>query len=158
MKARRIVTGDAADIPLILPLVAEVQTLHANALPGRFAQSPDPAELEAFFRTILNDSGYLLICKEDDKPLGYLLWTVVVRPANPFRHAERMGLLDHITVTHSARRQGIGLSLINAMKEAMRAEGLTGWAVTYWNFNTASAALMAKAGATPAHIRAEGSL
>lgn len=110
------------------------------------------------FRTILNDSGHLLICKEDGQALGYLLWTVAARPANPFRHAERMGLLDHIAVTHTARRQGIGLSLINAMKDAMRAEGLTGWAVTYWNFNKASAALMERTGATPAHVRAEGSV
>ncbi len=158
MNARRIVTGNAADIPAILPLVAEVQTLHANALPGRFAQSPDQGELLEFFGTILKDSGHLLICKEEDQALGYLLWTIAARPANPFRHAERMGLLDHIAVTNPARRQGIGLSLINTMKAAMRADGLTGWAVTYWHFNTASAALMAKAGAIPAHIRAEGTL
>ena len=136
-----------------------MQRLHADAQPGRFIANPDQVALTRFFEKALADGGTLLLARDaGGTVIGYLLWTITERVENAFRHAEREGLLDQICVAPAARRQGIAQALIAVMKDQMRAAGLERWAVTYWNFNSASAALMESAGVRPGHIRAEGHL
>lgn len=94
----------------------------------------------------------------DGADLGYLVFEVQSRPGTALTLPEWRGFLHHIAVAPGARRQGVGLALIEAMKTRLRAEGIPRWATSYWLFNQASAGLMAKAGAAPGWAFADAQL
>lgn len=151
---RQISPEEAAEL---VPLNIVVQNLHAAHCPETYPADPDPAALAAHLAAMLARTGVFALAW-GAPPLGYVLAEVQDIPGDPLRHARRRGMIHHLSVAASARRQGIGLALIEAAKERFRAAGAAQWVVTYRSFNVASAALMAKAGATPGLIAGEGVL
>lgn len=149
-------TGDGGRIA---PLNAIVQDLHAAARPDLFRSGADPSEVAGYFASWLVRPGMTaLIACAAGQDLGYLLFEVQDRPGDCLTKAEKRGILHHIAVIGTARRRGIGSALIAAMCGRLQAAGVRRWTTSYWTFNDASAALMAKAGATPAYVVAEAAI
>ncbi len=88
--------------------------------------------------------------------VGFLSYNILDLPQRPFKEANRMGHLHHIAILPAYQRQGFGTKLVEQMKSELVLKQITRWIVSYWCFNKASAALMARAGATPYQIYAEG--
>src|SRR5262245_40173560 len=93
---RRATTADAE---LVSSLNADVQVLHAAALPWRFKPpGPDtfpPAAAEA----LLAKSGHVVLIAElFGKPVGYAYAEIVHRPETPFHYAHAMVHLHHISI------------------------------------------------------------
>ena len=145
-----------ADIPLILPLVRQVPALHVADMPARYWPQQDADALTAFYQDRLDQGQTILIDDRDGVAAGFALFLVKNLPENLFRRAETLGHLDQICVDKAFRRQGVGKALINEMIGRLRAKDIARWSADYWVFNTASAALMASCGATPAFHHAEG--
>ncbi|WP_158243211.1 GNAT family N-acetyltransferase [Acidimangrovimonas sediminis] len=151
---REISPEDAAQL---VPLNTLVQNLHAAECPHIYPADPDPAALAAHLAATLARPGTFALAW-GAPPLGYVLAEVQEIPGDLLRHPARRGMVHHISVAATARRQGIGLALVEAAKARFRDAGATHWAVTYRVFNDASAALMARAGAAPGLILGEGAL
>ena len=154
MKIRQIDVSEAA---LLVPLNAVVQSLHVAARPDVFHAQATKAEVTAYFAETLAQPGWFALIAEDaeGQAVGYALCEVQDVARNAMHNTGRRGFLHHIAVAEAARRQGVASALLGAAKGRFQAAGATVWATTYWQFNAASAGLMAKAGLRPAIVLAD---
>ncbi len=152
----RPIAPDEAD--LLLPLLLQLHALHAEARPTHHRLGPDPEQVLPFLRDWLSgkETTALVAFAPDGAALGYLIVEIETRDPTPLRPPQQRGMLHHIAVDQGARRLGIGSALLDAMKAHLRAHGVTRVVAIYATFNTASAALMRKAGLAPFNIIAEG--
>lgn len=153
MKIRPIDLSEAA---LLVPLNDVVQRLHAAHRPDIFPPEPSADAVAAHFADTLARPGWFaLLAETQTGAIGYALCEVQRIEAHAVHHARTRGFLHQVAVAAAARRHGVGLALVEAAKARFRAEGATVWATTYWAWNDASTALMAKAGARAAIILAD---
>src|SRR5690348_15376323 len=128
--------GTAADAEIISSLNADVQSLHAQALPTRFKPpSPEtfpPAEAAALF----DHAGNLVfIADVDSVPVGYAYAEVIHRFETPFTYAFDMIYLHHISVRPDHRKRGAGRALINAVLTVAGERGIDLVTLDVWSFN-----------------------
>ena len=156
MLIRRIDPSEAA---LLVPLNAGMQRLHAARRPDIFPAEANAAAVTAHFaETLARPGWFALLAEADGAVIGYALCEVQRIEAHALHHARTRGFLHHVAVAEAARRRGVGLALVQAVRARFLAEGSTVWATSYWAWNDASAALMAKAGLRPAIILADAPL
>jgi GNAT superfamily N-acetyltransferase len=144
---RRATTADAE---LVSSLNADVQALHAAAVPWRFKPpGPDtfpPAAAEA----LLARPGYhAFIAEIDGKPVGYAAAEIMRRAETPFHYAHAMIHLHHISVRPDSRRQGIGNALLAAVRSVGNDDGITMMTADVWVFNENARAFFRRHGLTP---------
>lgn len=150
---------ETRDARRIVPLNAVVQDLHAAMRPDLFRSGAPAPEVASYFASWMGRPGiHVLVAAEDGRDLGYALYELQARPGDCLTMPEQRGILHHIAVIEAARRRGIGMGLIGAMRDRLAAEGVRRWTTSYWSFNAASAALMTKAGARPAYVVAEAAV
>jgi diamine N-acetyltransferase len=128
-----------ADAEAISRLSADVQEVHATALPDLFkppaAYSFPPAEVAELIRA---PESLLFLAEIDSQPVGYAYAEVIRRPDGPFRLAQEMVYLHHISVHPDHRRKGVGDALIGAWRAAAEEVGITLLALDVWSFNEAA--------------------
>lgn len=151
---------DTAKAHRLVPLLEQVQAIHAAAHPDIFKAPSDPDALLAEIRQMLGQEGTtaLLAVGEDGSSLGYAICGIRLIEPTPLIHGRKVGVLHHISVERACRRQGIGLALVEAAKARLREQGITRMQASYWAFNDASAGLMRKAGLAPSGLWTEGPL
>ncbi|OIQ76684.1 acetyltransferase (GNAT) family protein [mine drainage metagenome] len=150
---------EASEAALLVPLNAVMQRLHAAARPDVFHCDASEAEVAEYFAETLARVGWFaLVAEVEGRAVGYALCEVQRVEGNAMNRARVRGFLHHIAVAENARRRGVATALIEAAKARFRAEGATVWATTYWVWNEASVALMAKAGLTPAITLSDAAL
>jgi GNAT superfamily N-acetyltransferase len=130
---RRATTADAE---LVSRLNADVQALHAAALPWRFKPpGPDtfpPAAAEA----LLAKPGHVVFIAElSGEPAGYAYAEIVHRAETPFHYAHAMVHLHHISVRPEFRKQGVGNALLEAVRSVGKDQGITLMMAEVWAFN-----------------------
>lgn len=149
----------AGESALLLPLHAELHHDHVSARPDVFHDRGSADARAAHLAGLLARPGWFALLAEDGKgPAGYLLGEVQNIEADAVQCARLRGFIHHIATRPDARRRGIATALLAAARTRFEAEGATIWAVTYWAWNQASAALMARAGFRPAVILADAPL
>jgi diamine N-acetyltransferase len=130
---RRATTADAE---LVSSLNADVQALHAAALPWRFKPpGPDtfpPAAAEAL---LAKPTHVVLIAEIDGEPVGYVYAEIIHRPETPFHYAHAMVHLHHISVRPEFRRQGVGNTLLEAVRSVGKDQDITLMTAEVWAFN-----------------------
>ena len=128
-----------ADAEAISRLSADVQEVHATALPDLFkspaAYSFPPAEIAELIRA---PESLLFLAEIDSQPVGYAYAEVIRRPDGPFRLAQEMVYLHHRSVRPDHRRKGVGDALIGAWRTAAEELGITLLALDVWSFNEAA--------------------
>ena len=140
----------------LLPLLHQVHALHVDHQPERYPPLQNNAEtLDWLSGWLKGENMHCLVAEEGGSLSGYAIYEIEHRPAMPLRHAETRGMLHHIAVDHTHRRQGIGRALVQAVRARLNADGITILATTYASFNKASAQLIADAGLAPKMIYAE---
>jgi ribosomal protein S18 acetylase RimI-like enzyme len=131
----------AADAEAISALNADVQAVHAHALPWRFKQPGPgtftPADAAAL---IAADNRLAFIAEVDGEPAGYAYAEVVRRPETSSHYAHEMVYLHHISVRPEHRRKGVGTALIEAVRAAGKEAGINLLALDVWSFNDAARA------------------
>ena len=141
------------DAACLIPLLRQVHDLHVIAHPDLYRAEPPDQDLAAFLQNwIARPEVTALIAGTVPNPSGYLIYEIETRPASVLRHAETRAMLHHICVEAAARREGIGQAMIGKMAETLRARRISNMVTTYAAFNSASAALMARAGFAPLTI------
>ena len=152
---RQITAEDAA---CLVPLLAQVHAVHAEALPDRYQPAPAPHGLLAALRDRMEDpeTTSLAAFAPDASALGGVIVRIGGREPSPLFAGDWWGHLGLVAVDRARRRAGIGPALIDAMKTRLRAQGIGRLRADHAAFNAPSAALMRKAGLQPIAIIVEG--
>jgi ribosomal protein S18 acetylase RimI-like enzyme len=144
---RRSIEADAEVLSL---LNADVQNLHASALPERFKPlGPDTFPATAARALLARPSNLVFIAEVDSKPAGYAYAEVVRLPDSPFRHAWDEVHLHHISVRPAYRRKGIASLLLDAVRAAAAETGISLVTLQVWTFNEDAQAFFRRQGFTP---------
>jgi ribosomal protein S18 acetylase RimI-like enzyme len=148
---RRANVDDAA---LVASLNADVQAIHAAAMPAHFK----PAGAQAFARSeivaLLTDRQNLVFIADiEGEPAGYAYAEIIRRPETSLVYAHDMIYIHHISVRPAQRRRGVGSALIAALRGAGRELDIGRLALDVWLFNDAARAFFRRHGFTPQHQR-----
>ncbi len=148
------------DASSIIPLINQVQRIHAERLPETFRENIPAAELEAFLRNWLSRENVtaLLATGSKGKPVGYLIFEIQAKEPGTFKKPNTTCFLHHIAVDEHHRRQGVGTALIDEMKQRAQQNRAVSIVSEYYAFNHASSALMKSAGLEPVSIVVESKI
>jgi ribosomal protein S18 acetylase RimI-like enzyme len=142
-----IANATQADIPDILRLNLEVQSLHASLAPQNFLQDCDEQELFEFWRAQLNTPRHKVrLAKMGGGIVGYLWFELQERPKTPFNPPRTRLYIHHIGVAASVRRSGVGEALIAQLHAEARALGVSDLLLDTWAANSSARAFFQKAG------------
>lgn len=126
------------NIDALVGLNAEVQKLHADALPYLFKQPDNPAAIIADFRDrILADpEGRVFLAEINGEAVGYAYARINHRPDNAYTYAFDTIHIDQIGVKSAYQGQGCGRALIQAVFEWACAEKIDRVTLDTSDFNT----------------------
>jgi ribosomal protein S18 acetylase RimI-like enzyme len=148
----RVATTD--DAPAIALLNADVQGVHADALPWRFKQpGPDTFTAADAAAVIARPDHVTLLAQADGAPAGYIVAEIVRRADTAQHHAHSMIYVHHISVRPAVRRRGIGRALLDAVKQHGESLGITTLALDAWAFNESALAFFKRYGLVPYNVR-----
>jgi shikimate dehydrogenase len=137
------------DAERIATLTADVQRLHADALPHLFKR-PGPLFLVETLREWLGDPQRIfLLAERGDEAVGCLFVEIQQRPENEFAHARHRLHIEHIAVNPACQQQGYGAQLIAAAKTIAQEQGLPLLTLQVWHFNTNAQDFFARQGFVP---------
>jgi len=144
---RRATTADAE---LVSALNADVQALHAAALPWRF-KPPGPGTFPPKdAEALLAKSDHLtFIAEVAGEPAGYASAEIVRRTETSFHHPFAMVHLHHISVRPDHRQQGVGNALLAAVRAAGKEQGITLLSADVYTFNERARAFFRRNGFSP---------
>src|SRR5262249_32105651 len=109
---RRATLADAA---LLSSLNAEVQAIHAAALPGWFTPTAPQAFPPGAAASLLgNPYNLVLVAQIGAEPVGYVYASMAHHAETPWRYAYDMIYINQIGVRAAHRRRGVGAALIAA--------------------------------------------
>ena len=141
----RLATPDDAEI--IAALNAEVQQVHAEALPSLFKPPSSETFPASLVRQLLADpSTYTFLGYVNGAPAGYIYAQILRREETAWRYAWDRLYIHHIAVTQVYQRHGVGQALIHAAIDVAKAHGLSTIALDVWSFNTKARAFFAAQG------------
>lgn len=103
-----------ADLPMLLPMVRELQAHERLPAPGK--------EVESALRALLADDrlGCVLVAESDGRPAGY----AVLGFGYSLEFHGRDAFVDELYVVDAAREKGLGSLLLDAAEMACRARGI----------------------------------
>lgn len=139
MATIRIRQAGAGDADALSLLNADVQALHAAAVPWWF-KPPGPGSFPpgAAAALIAKPENLVFLAEAAGAPTGYAYAEIIRQAETPFRHACEMVHLHHLSVRPACRRQGVGSALIAAVRAAAAERGITLLGADVWSFNDAA--------------------
>lgn len=141
---RKAVEQDAA---ILGALNADVQAVHAAALPWLFKPAGPEAFPPARVRDILADpDNVIFIAETGGDAAGYAWAQIQERPETPWTYAHDVMYLHHLSVKPACRRRGIGHALVDAVRAAAADAGITRVALDVWTFNEDARAFFRRCG------------
>jgi ribosomal protein S18 acetylase RimI-like enzyme len=145
---RRATSADAA---LLSSLNAEVQAIHASALPAWFKPPPGPP---AFPPALVDNTNNLVFVAEvGAEPAGYVYASVTRHAETPWRYAYEMIYLHQIGVRAAHRRRGVGSALVGAVRTEAASRNVALLGLDVWSFNADAKAFFQRQGFAPYNER-----
>jgi len=142
------------DADALSSLNADVQAVHATALPWLFKPPGEDTFARAGLGELLErPENLVFIAESDGAAAGYAYAEIVRRPQTPFQHAHDMVYLHQISVRSAFRRHGVGTALIGAVRAAANEDGIALVALDVWTFNDAARAFFRRHGFGPCSER-----
>jgi ribosomal protein S18 acetylase RimI-like enzyme len=142
------------DASLISMLNADVQAIHANALPWRFKQPGPDTFTAADAEALLSQPDHVaFLAHVDATPAGYVVAEIARYPETARHHARSMVYVHQISVRPAVRRRGVGRALMDAVKAHGEAAGISLMALDAWSFNDQALAFFRDYGLVPYNIR-----
>jgi ribosomal protein S18 acetylase RimI-like enzyme len=151
VSVRRAKVGDEAVISV---LNADVQELHANAMPWLF-KSPSAGAFppEAAAVLLASEDSLVYLAYVDEAPVGYAYAQVRRLPDTPYRYAFDEIYLHHISVQPHYRGRGVGGALVDAVNQAAGDMNIKQVALDVWSFNEPALAFFRKHGFDTHNVR-----
>ena len=142
------------DADVMSALNADVQAVHAAALPESFKPPGPEAFSPAAAAAVLAEPDNLVFVAEVDAvPAGYAYAEVRRVPETSSRYAYEMVYLHHLSVRPGYRRQGVGARLLDAVRAAGDDLGIALLALDVWSFNESARAFFHRRGFKPYNER-----
>jgi ribosomal protein S18 acetylase RimI-like enzyme len=143
----------ARDFDAVARLNAEVQQLHADALPHLFK----PVSPESFprprFEHMLGQEGCHLRVAVADGPVAYLLAELVEPPQTHARFAQRVLRIHEVSVAADFRGRGCGSALLQDAQSLAESSGVTRLDLDTWWFNEHARGFFKAAGFRELNVR-----
>ena len=141
-----------ADAPTLVSLNADVQAIHAAALPWRF--KPPGAYKTADAQALLaRPDNFAFIAEIDGAPAGYVVAEAIHHPETGRHHAHAMIYVHEISVREAQRRRGVGRALMDAVSARGKELGIDRVALDTWSFNEGALKFFQRYGLTPYNVR-----
>jgi ribosomal protein S18 acetylase RimI-like enzyme len=137
-----------ADAEWVSALNAEVQAVHAAALPWRFKPPGAFAKAEVS-GLLVKPENLVFLALVDRDPAGYAYAEVVRRPETSLTYAYEMVHIHHLGVSSNHRRQGVGGTLLGAVRAAGLELGIGLLTLDVWSFNEGARAFFRRHGFDP---------
>jgi len=133
---RRAALGDAEAVS---SLNADVQALHAEALPFRF-KPPGPATFPPAEAAGLlgKPETIMFVAEMDAVPVGYIYAERMQRPETPFTYAHELVYIHHISVRPKFREKDMGEALLDAVRAAAAELKIELITLDVWSFNASA--------------------
>jgi GNAT superfamily N-acetyltransferase len=138
------------DAELISALNADVQAVHASALPGRFKPpGPDSFPTAEAAALLANSDNIVFLADVDRAAAGYAYAEVVRRAETSLTYAYEAVYLHHISVRPEYRRRGVGSALLSAVRDSGYGLGIKLLTLDVWSFNEDARAFFQRQGFNP---------
>ena len=138
-----------ADADAVSALNAQVQALHAEALPWRFkppgSATFPPAEAAAL---IAKPENIIFVAEIAGAPIGYIYAEVLRREETPFTFAHVMVHIHHISVHRDFRAKDVGEALLDAISAAAADLKIELVTLDVWSFNASARSFFRRNGFT----------
>jgi ribosomal protein S18 acetylase RimI-like enzyme len=138
-----------ADYEPVCQVLAEVDALHQQALPGIFQTPPGPARDPEYIASVLADENSALFVAV---VAGHLAGVaqVMLRDASPIPVLvpRRFAIVDSLAVRAAFRRRGVGQKLMAAVEEWAADRGISDIELNVFEFNRAAIAFYERLGYT----------
>ncbi|RIK41011.1 MAG: hypothetical protein DCC55_13200 [Chloroflexi bacterium] len=136
-----------ADAELISTLNADVQQLHADALPHIFKPPTDESwPPAAVGELIKNSDHYFWVAICDGVPAGYLYAQQRTSPVSPSKYEQDFLYIHHLSVKPSFQQRGCGERLVAAAKAFAQEQQLPELILDTWAFNEKAQRFFAQQG------------
>jgi|SRR5947209_3297350 len=131
------------DYEAVCALLAQVDRIHAEALPEVFRPVEGPARSKEWFAAILaNEDTALFVAEQQGILLGLIRCTVRTTPAVPLVVvARRFVFIEDLVVSEPFRHQGVGQTLLERAHQWAREQGIAEVELGVWEFNASARAL-----------------
>ena len=148
---RRATSADAA---LLSALNAEVQAIHAAALPAWFKPAgPQAFPPPAAAGLVDNPNNLVFVAEVGAEPAGYVYASVTRHAETPWRYAYEMIYLNQIGVRAAHRRCGVGAALVGAVRAEAASRNVALLGLDVWSFNADAKAFFQRQGFAPYNER-----
>ena len=117
-------SATAADLPAILPMVAQTCAFHQRIAPAKYPFLPEPEKryINWLSRQIGEPRSVFLVAELNRRPIGFLI--ADVEAEIPIYTVKEFGFIHDVWVDEDARRHGAGRALILEMVARFRAMGI----------------------------------
>ena len=132
---RRTTTKDAA---LIATLIADVQALHAAALPRQFKPVGKVSYAEDAAAVLAMPERLIFIAYAAEEPAGFVHAEIIHQPETSLLYAQQTLYIHAISVRRSCRRRGVGSALVAALRAAGKSMRIERFGLNVWLFNEAA--------------------
>ncbi len=143
-----------SDADLLSLLNADVQNLHAAAMPERFKESgADTFPASAARALLVKPNNLVFIAEVGSEPAGYAYAEIVHLGESSLVHAWDEVYLHHLSVRPAWRRKGVAGALLDRVRAAADELGIGPMTLQVWAFNDGARAFFQQRGFTPYMMR-----
>lgn len=115
-------------------LFYEVHNLHLKNRPDIY-QGGNPLPIEVFNDFLANYDNLNYVYVKDNKIVGVMIAQIKYIPSNSIIKERKICFIDSLAVHENNRRQGIGLSLYQKLKEDIKDKNIDAVELNVWGFN-----------------------
>jgi ribosomal protein S18 acetylase RimI-like enzyme len=124
----------------------DIQDLHASLYPDLFKEFEFDS-VNNYFKKIMENPNFLfLIIKDNDQNFGYTWIEIRDNQENAFTKSNKSIFIHHLSIAIEHRNKGLGLTLMNKIKEIAIDKGIGRIELDYWNDNEIAKKFYEKSG------------
>lgn len=123
-----------------------VSDLHVNGRPDIFRPGYVTELRERVYALYDADDYDVLVALHDDVICGFAIVNIVKKPLSPYNNERAFYHVEEFGVDESYRRMGAASALVEYMKNAAKALGLSSIELDVWEFNRSALAFYEAAG------------
>ncbi len=128
-------------------LFAEIDALHAGALPHIFRVARGRSRSRAYIQSILdNPEAGVFVAEQEGRIAGLIDVRLQETADAPILVPRRYAIVDTLVVRHDCQRQGIGQALMARAEQWARERGLSEIGLHVWEFNVGAIAFYERLG------------
>ncbi len=140
-------TATLEDYDVLYLLYAQLDQVHAEAIPEFFRSVEAPARSREYFTEIIaNKDAALFVAEHEGILVGAIHCFIDGPPEIPFIVPRRFVLIADIVVDEHFRRRGVGQALLERVDQWAGEKGLAEVVLGVWEFNTSARSLYEKLG------------